>query len=437
MRPYHLSFNIVDINGNPYAKRSVVITLVDETTKLPTSRAVSTTNNVVGGLVFSGELDDNGRLVVQLYANQDLVERLNSGTFYRVSISGIKEVTYITMPQHDDEYEARIEQLAQSASASARIIYPTGSFSRQLNRIYKDTFVANALRRRTEAGKDFIYIAKGSDSAYLDAIPSGTEITILDTASRSYWTFLILSNPTTSVSGSVSFRKFEVSLITDNGHTFTDDDPVLVRFNFDVIEVDNSTIIKNSAGQLRVKDQGIGTTQLANNAVSSSKILNNAVNNTKIAINAIRNSHILNGTITKVKLAAGVVPDKAENTDVDIAVDGSADATANDTKFITPRKLYRGINRRIRDATTAQKGVVLRADDDDADAGTDDSKYTTVAKVVRITNRLIPSTSAIATALNALTGERKNIIQCIKGYTEYRCDCNCTERTYRECKNIL
>lgn len=72
------------------------------------------------------------------------------------------------------------------------------------------------------------------------------------------------------------------------------------------VNVDNATL-EISSDALRIKNLGVGTSQLADGSVLEAKIASNAVTSAKIAASAVGSTQLADGSVVTVKLADGSV----------------------------------------------------------------------------------------------------------------------------------
>lgn len=95
---------------------------------------------------------------------------------------------------------------------------------------------------------------------------------------------------------------------------------------------------------------------------------------------------------------AGPLPTKATNTDVDTETD--------DTRYMTVLKTFRAIGRRVRNASTTVRGIVLLARNEDVDASeSDTSRVVTVASAKRLIARLPTNVPRWVSGMGAVPGD--------------------------------
>ena len=102
-----------------------------------------------------------------------------------------------------------------------------------------------------------------------------------------------------------------------------------------------------------------------------------------------------------IAAGADVSPDKALNTDVD--------SESDDTKYTTVAKVFRAIARKVKNASTTVRGIVLIARNEDVDATeTDTTRTTTVATAKRLVARIV--TTPLTAVLDGVKAAVQDII---------------------------
>ena len=103
---------------------------------------------------------------------------------------------------------------------------------------------------------------------------------------------------------------------------------------------------------------------------------------------------------TAADAAMAAIPDAASNADVD--------AESDDDDYVTVLKVFRAIARKVRNASTTVRGIVLLARNEDVDATeTDTSRVPDVSKVTRLITRLLPTAATLGRIPASSPGNRK------------------------------
>ena len=128
-------------------------------------------------------------------------------------------------------------------------------------------------------------------------------------------------------------------------------------------DVDGATIVYS--GDLKVKDAGIGATQLASDAVTEIKILDNVVSSSKLKLGSVTTPKIEDLNVTGAKLATavagkGIKKDASSNLEVEVSADsGEVDLEFNASNALKLVKSFPGARYIVESKTLSENLTII------------------------------------------------------------------------------
>ena len=238
---FNLTVRLKEEGSIPQVGVVVNVDLYDKDTN---TRVMAPVTDADGTLVSTNKTevtDENGEAVIRLTPNKD-IETVN--TRYVVTINGVSEK--IVMPRRDvflSELINREESFETPTNTYNEIAGTDGLIGRSMVRIYRDTLSSTTPTNSINVGapsggRELVSISHldengDSDRDYLNRMPVGTTITLLDQDKIQNRKYRVAADSIENTHGTTAFTVFSCVRTDDSGNAdFSDGETIVINANF-------------------------------------------------------------------------------------------------------------------------------------------------------------------------------------------------------------